>query len=161
MTTELTSHEAKDWREGRRLRAWELHQEGWTQVRIAEALGVSQGAVSQWLKRAAAQGVQALRRQPAPGATPRLTAAQRAQIPALLQRGAEAWGFRGAVWTCPRVAVILKDTFGVRYHPSHVSRLLRAVGWSRQKPKRRARQRDEVAIDHWRNEEAPALKKKP
>ncbi len=61
-----------DWREGRRLRAWELKQQGWTQQAIAEALGVTPGAVSQWMTRAKAGGVQALRRRPAPGPTPKL-----------------------------------------------------------------------------------------
>src|SRR5215212_8737503 len=90
------SKEATDWREGRRLRAWELKQEGWSQQRIAEALGVSKGAVSQWMKRARdGGGVQALRRQPAPGAPPRLSEQQRAKVPKLLERGAEAHGFRG------------------------------------------------------------------
>ena len=89
------SNQAKDWREGRRLRAWELHEQRWTQLRIAEALGVTQGTVSQWLKRAREGGVAALRTRKAPGATPRLTAEQRARIPELLERGAESFGFRG------------------------------------------------------------------
>jgi transposase len=90
------SKEATDWREGRRLRALELKQEGWSQQRIAEALGVSKGAVSQWMKRAReGGGVQALKRQPAPGATPRLSEEQRAKVPELLERGGEAYGFRG------------------------------------------------------------------
>ena len=73
------SKEATDWREGRRLRAWELKQEGWSQQRIAEALGVSKGAVSQWMKQVRRGGVRALKRQPAPGAPPRLSQKQRAR----------------------------------------------------------------------------------
>ena len=96
------SKEATDWREGRRLRAWELKQKGWTQQRIAEALGVSKGAVSQWMKRARQGGVRALKRQPAPGASPRLSEEQRTKLPELLERGAEAHGFRGEVWTYAR-----------------------------------------------------------
>ena len=115
-----------DWREGRRRRAWELKQQGWKQTAIAAALGVTPGAVSQWLKRARVQGVDALRRHPAPGPPPKLTAAQRAQIPAVLERGAEAYGFRGQVWTCKRVAEVIRRTFGVTYHPAHVNRLLHA-----------------------------------
>src|ERR671939_2175491 len=86
------SKEATDWREGRRLRAWELKQQGWSQQRIAEALGVSKGAVSQWMKRARqGGGVRALKRQPAPGAAPpRLSEEQRAEVPKLLERGAQA-----------------------------------------------------------------------
>jgi transposase len=150
-----------DWREGRRRRAWELHQLGWTQQRIAAALDCSQSSVSGWLKRAQAAGVAALRTKPSPGPTPLLSAEQRAQIPALLAQGAEAHGWRGDVWTTRRVAKLIGDHFGVYYHPAHVSRLLRRIGWSVQKPITRAAQRDEAAITDWAAQRLPALKKKP
>jgi len=87
-----------DWREERRKRAWALKQQGWRQKDIAAALGVSEGAVSQWLKRACEGcGVEALTRRPPPGATSRLSHEQQAQLPALLAAGAEAHGFRGDV----------------------------------------------------------------
>src|SRR5260221_3927785 len=92
-----------DWREGRRRRAWELKEQGWKQQDIAAALGVTAGAISQWLKRGREQGVEALRRHPAPGRQPRLTSEQLAQLPALVERGPEAYGVRGQVWTCPPV----------------------------------------------------------
>src|SRR3990170_4898087 len=85
----------QDWREGRRFRAWELKQQGWKQQDIAKALGVSPGAVSQWLKAAREGGPEALRRHPAPGPQPRLTPEQKAEIPELLAKGAEAYGFGG------------------------------------------------------------------
>ncbi len=153
------SKKAADWREGRRLRAWELKKEGWSQQEIADALGVSKGAVSQWMKRAREGGVQALKRQPAPGATPRLSEQERARLPELVERGAEAHGFRGEVWTCERVAEMIRREFGVSYHPAHVSRLVRASGLSLQKPSRRVDQRDEEAIERWKEEEWPSLKK--
>ena len=149
----------QDWREARRFRAWELKQQGWQQRMIAAALGVTPGAVSQWLKRAAAGGVAALRTRLRPGPTPKLTAEQRARIPELLARGAEVYGFVGDVWTAPRVAAVIEREFGVRYHPAHVSRLLRALGWSVQQPTRRATQRDQAAIAAWYTERWPALKK--
>jgi transposase len=136
-----------------------LERKGWTQQAIAEALGVTQGAVSQWLGRARAGGVAALRRRRAAGPRPRLSATQRATLPALLARGPEAFGFRGDVWTTKRVAAVIEVRFGVRYHPAHVSRLLRAVGWSPQRPVQRATQRDEAAIARWYAERWPALKK--
>jgi len=154
------SNMPRDWREGRRFRAWELYQQGWKQSRIAEALGVTRGAISQWLKRAKeGGGIEALRRRIAPGPQPRLTAEQRAQIPSLLSKGAEAYGFRGDVWTTPRIAAVIKEVFGVSYHPAHISRLLKDIGWSVQKPIRRATQRDEAAIEAWYTERWPALKK--
>src|SRR5256886_16453567 len=94
----------KNWREERRMQAWKLHEQGWKQKDIAAALGVTEGAVSQWFKKAKEQGEQALRHQPSPGATPKLSPEQRAQLPALLAKGAEAFGFRGQVWTTERVA---------------------------------------------------------
>lgn len=151
----------QDVREWRRVRAWELHQEGWTGRAIAVALKVSEGAVSGWLKRARAGGVAALRRHPAPGATPKLTAQQRARLPDLLAKGAEAYGFVGAVWTTKRVVVVIQRTFGVRYHPAHVSRLLRREGLSLQKPRTRATQRNEAQVAAWQAERWPALLAKP
>jgi len=148
------------WHEGRRLRAWELHLQGWTQQHIAEALGVTQGAVSQWLKRATAHGVTALQDHPAPGPTPLLTADQRTQLVALLTQGAETFGFRGAVWTCGRVARLIQEQFGVSYHPAHVSRLLTQLDWTPQRPIVRAMQRDDDAIAAWYTERWPALKKR-
>lgn len=150
----------RDWREARRLRAWALQQQGWKQNKIAEALGVTEGAVSQWLARARTAGVAALRTRTSPGAPARLSAEQRAQLPALLARGAPAFGFSGDVWTRARVAAVIKREFGIAYHPDHVGRLLRAVGWSVQKPVEHATQRDEAAIAAWREKQWPAIKKK-
>ncbi len=149
-----------DWREERRKRAWALKQQGWLQKDVAVALGVSESAVSQWLKRARdGGGEEALRHRPPPGMAPRLSAEQRAQIPTLLARGAPAYGFAGDVWTAKRVAQVIERTFGVRYHPDHVSRLLRACGWSRQQPITRATQRSAAKIAAWTEERWPALKK--
>src|ERR671913_119109 len=153
------SSQASDWREGRRLRAFELKQRGWKQTQIADALGVTEGAVSQWMKRATEEGVEGLRHKPPPGATPRLSEDERARLPELLARGAEAHGFRGEVWTCERVAKVIRKEFGVSYHPAHVSRLLKALRQSLQKPQRRAEQRDEEAIEHWKEKKWPSLKK--
>jgi transposase len=82
-----------DWREGQRLRAWELHQQGWKQKDIAAALGVTPGAVSQWLTRGRTVGVEQLLRQLPPGAQPRLSPEQLTELWNLLAQGAEAFGF--------------------------------------------------------------------
>jgi transposase len=123
--------------------------------------GRQPGRVSQWLKRAREGGVEALYSQPPPGPTPRLPAEQFAQLPGLLARGAEAFGFIGEVWTAKRIAAVIREEFGVRYYPDHVGRLLRAAGWSPQKPIHRATQRDEAAIERWSTERWPALLAKP
>lgn len=116
---------AVDWQEWRRVRAWELSQQGWKQRDIAMALDVTPGAVSQWLKRAREQGLEALRHRVAVGPPPRLTPEQLRQIPALLQRGARAYGFPSNQWTNQRIAKLLEQIFGVHYHPTHIRRLLR------------------------------------
>ena len=131
----------------RRLRAWELKQQGWKQRTIAAALGVSEGAVSRWMKRGRQGGVEALRRRKAPGGRPKLTELQKAELLTILARGAEAAQFRGDVWTTHRVARVIREAFGVRYHPAHMSQLLRACGWSLQRPRWQASQRSQAATD--------------
>jgi transposase len=111
------------------------------------------------MKRAEKEGVEGLKRKPPPGASARLSKEQRAKLPELLARGAPAHGFRGEVWTCARVAEVIRKEFGVSYHPAHVSRLVRASGLSLHKPARRATQRDEEAIERWKEERWPELKK--
>jgi transposase len=76
-----------------------------------------------------------------------------------LEKGAVAHGFRGEVWTCKRVAKVIKREFGIVYHPAHVSRILKRVGFSLQKPDRLADQRDEDAIQEWKEKRWPELKK--
>jgi transposase len=153
------SSEATNWREGRRLRAVELKERGWKQTQIADALGVTEGAVSQWMKRAREEGVEGLRHKPPPGAPSRLGEEARAKLPDLLAQGAKAHGFRGEVWTCERVAKVIRREFGVSYHPAHVSRVVRALGLSLQKPQRLSEQRDEEAIEHWKEKKWPSLKR--
>ena len=158
----MTTHpNPQDWQEGRRLRAWELHQQGWKQTQIAEARGVTQGAVSRWITRATIGGVDALRTRLPPGARPRLSEDQRAHLLNLLKQGAEAHGFLGEVWTQARIAKLIRRVFGVAYHRDHIGRLLRDLGWSVQKPQQQASQRNDAAIAEWRDERWPEIKKKP
>ena len=114
---------------------------------IAAVLDISEEIVSRWLRRARDAGVEALRSHPAPGPQPKLTATQKAWIPELLWHGPESYGFRGEVWTCARVARVVEEEFGVRYHKDHVGRLLKELRWTPQVPIKRATQRDEDAIE--------------
>jgi transposase len=121
-----SSDSADDWRETRRLRAWELYQQGWSQTRIARELGVTQSAVSRWFRQAQeAGGIQGLLSRRAPGKAARLTEAQREQIPSIIAAGAQAFGFDGDHWTTRRVASVFQQLFGVSYHPGHISKLLK------------------------------------
>ena len=129
------------------------------QKEIAEALSVTAGAVSQWIKRGLEHGREALRGRIAKGGAPQLDSEQVAQLPSLLDQGAEVYGFRGKAWTAERVARLIKKQFGVSYHPAHCSRLLQKIRYSVQKTEEKATQRDEQAIETWKTEQWPALKK--
>ena len=141
----------------RRFRALDLKREGWTHQEVAEALGVSKVAVSKWMKAVRQAGVQGLQARLRKGATPKLTLEQKALLPDYLSHGAEAYGFRGAVWTCARVATVIRREFDVSYHKAHVSRLLKELEWTPQKPLTRASQRDEIRIAEWRKNTWPEL----
>jgi transposase len=149
----------KDWREIRRKRALELKGQGWKQSKIAEAFGVSQAAISQWVHFPKIDS-QAWRAQPQGHRPPKLTEEQLGLIPDLLSHGAEAYGFRGELWTCARVVEVIRQEFGVGYHKAHVSRLLKALQWTPQMPLEQATQREEAAVERWRIEVWPALKKR-
>jgi transposase len=149
-----------DWREWRRLRALLLKQQGWCQRDIGDALGVSEETVSRWLASARDGGPEALLARSSPGRPPKLSSAQKRLIPEFLWHGPEAYGFRGDVWTCARVARVIKEEFGVHYHKDHVGRLLKELRWTPQVPIKRAIQRDEEAIERWRDEVWPELRRR-
>jgi transposase len=140
------------------MQGWHLKQLGWTQRDIAVALDVSEAAVSKWMASAREWGPSALLAHPSPGHPPKLDPAERRLIPDCLWHGAEAYGFRGDVWTCARIAWVIREEFGVLYHPGHVSRLLKQLGWTPQIPIIRAIQRDRREIEHWRSVTWPKLK---
>jgi transposase len=147
-----------NWKEARRLQAWALLQQGWSQHHIAEAMGVSEAAVSQWMTRARAQGPAALQHRSPPGLARRLSADQLARLPSSCSGAPKPTAFAARSGPA-RVAVVIHLECGVWYHPAHVSRLLKAIQGSLQKPARRARPRDEAAIAHWHQETWPAIKK--
>jgi transposase len=152
----MKSADFHDWREWRRFRAVQLAELGWVHKDIADALGISEAAVSQWLAEFSLSGSQGLLSHPH-GGSPKLTVAQKALIPDFLWHGPEAYGFRGEFWSCARIAKVLQREFGVSYHKDHVSRMLRDLGWTPQLPITRAIQRDEEAIERWRVEAWPEL----
>jgi transposase len=140
------------------MRALDLARQGRKQRDIAETLDVSKGAVSRWLAAARRGGPDALRSHPAPGPISKITDEQLRMVPDLLSHGAEAYGFRGDIWTCERVVGVIYEELGASYSTSQVSRLLKQLGWTPQVPISRAIQRDEAAIERWRTESWPVLK---
>ncbi len=157
----MSRHGSSEQLQERRLRAIALLEQGSTQVEVAQKLGVTQGAVSQWKTAHAHGGDEALQARPAPGATPKLTDKQCQRLLKYLQQGPRKHGWPTALWTLPRIVQLIEKKFSVCYDQSGVWRLLRRVGWSCQKPERRARERDDAAIDEWRKHDWPRLKKRP
>lgn len=136
-------------------------RQGQRKVDVARRLGVTWQAVWLWCRASARRGAAGLRRRVHPGPTPRLDRRKLTRLPALLSKGALAYGFPTDLWTTQRVADLLHRRFGVRYDRDHVSRLLRVCGCSWQKPTGRAVERDERAIARWVTHTWPRLKKKP
>jgi transposase len=147
--------------ERRRRRAVALLAQGLSLSEVARRVQASVGSVYQWRAAWRAGGEGALAPKPVPGAPCKLTAAQREQLVQLLLQGARANGFPNELWTLKRIAAVIQVHFGVRYHPTHVWKILRGLGWSCQVPERRAIQRDEQAIAHWTRDKWPAIKKSP
>jgi transposase len=147
--------------EERRRQAVELHKQGWNQYEIAEALGVKQPSVSRWLWAEATGGPDALKSKPLPGMKSKLTAQQKEELIFRLRESPCCHGFEGGLWTSPMVTELIRMRFGVRYHPGNVRKLLRQLGFSPQRPVKRAIQRDEEAIEKWCRETWPSIKKTP
>jgi transposase len=147
--------------EKRRRRAVELSKEGKGIREVARQIRASPGAVHRWIQDWKRNGDAALAAKPAPGRPRKMTLKQREKLLRLLLAGALAWGFPNEMWTLKRIATVIRKEFGVRYHPSHLWRVLQACGWSCQVPERRAIQRDEEAIAHWKRYQWPAIKKSP
>jgi transposase len=147
--------------EVRRRIAAKLLQEGKGIREVARLVGASPSAVHRWKQTLAEGGPEALKAKPHPGRPAELNAEQRAKLEQLLLEGPLAAGFPTDLWTLARVAQVIECHFGVKHHPGHVWRILRDMDWSPQKPERRARERDEEAIEAWRKEEWPRIQKKP
>jgi transposase len=148
--------------EARRLRAAELFAAGVHQAEVARQLGISAQAVSVWHRRFKAGGPDSLRSKGPSGPAPRLSDAQLATVEQALFDGAGANGFVGELWTVDRVALVIERLTGVRHHPAHVWALLRhRLGWTVQRPKRRAAERGQDAIDQWVKTDWPRIKQTP
>jgi transposase len=147
--------------ETRRLLAAKLLQEGRGVREVGRLVGAAPSSVSRWKQKLDARGLDALKAKPHPGRPARLSTEQKKQLEQVLLKGPLAAGFATDLWTLARVAKLIEREFEVRYHPGHVWYILRDMGWSAQKPERRARERDEEAIRQWREEEWPRTKKEP
>jgi transposase len=114
-----------------------------------------------WRNALRSGGQDALKAKPAPGRPSHLTLKQKKQLVRLLTQGAMADGYRTELWTTQRIADLIERRLGVKYHRNHVGKLLHQIGWSHQKPERRAIERDEAAIAEWKRSVWPRVKKTP
>jgi transposase len=148
--------------EKRRRRAARLFERGATQAVVARELEVSRQSVSRWYADWQKGGAKALKAAGRAGRMPRLSDAQLRQVDRALRRGPQVHGFAANLWTLDRVAQVIEAETGVRYHPGHVWKLLRdRLGWSRQRPARRAVERDDEAIARWVATDWPRVKRGP
>ena len=145
----------------RRERAIALLKEGYQPCDVASMLKVDRRSVRRWNAAYRKAGKQALQAKPTPGRPAKLSDKDRARLEAVLLKGAKAAGYASDLWTCPRIAEVIEQRFEVTYHVDHIGRLMRALGWSPQKPSRRAIERDEEAIRTWVKNDWPGVKKTP
>lgn len=146
--------------EARRRRAAEFFQERKPLAEIARLVGASLSSVKRWKRAWSEGGVAALAAKSHPGPAPKLSSQQKQELVAILRRGPRAAGYRTDLWTCDRVAEIVRKTFRVSYHPDHLGRILHDLGFSPQKPQQVAREQDAAAVERWRKQDWPRIKKK-
>lgn len=146
--------------ERRRRQAIRLLKAGNTLSAVARAVSASVSSVFRWDETYRKKGLTGLRPRPTPGRPPKLSLSQKKRLTTVLVKGPLAAGYRTDLWTLQRVAQMIRKQFGVAYHPCHVWKLLGSLGWSCQKPERRALQRDEAAIAHWKRSRWPHIKKR-
>lgn len=128
---------------------------------IARRIGCHASSILRWRDALLSAGPDGLKAKPAPGRPPKLTSKQKGKLVRHLAKGAIANGYRTELWTTQRIVEVIENQFGVRYHRNHVGKLLHQIGWSHQKPERRAIERDEPAIAHWKRTVWPRVKKTP
>ena len=143
----------------RRVRAVTDYIGGKRVVETAAELGVNRSAINRWLIWYNAEGPDALRTRVPPGRERALTPTQEAELATLIEGGPLDAGFQTAIWTCPLLAELIKQRFGVSYHPDHVSKLMARLGFSVQRPRKRLSRADAELQRDWVENRLPAIKK--
>jgi transposase len=145
--------------ERRRMQAARLLEKGYSQSEVARRVGAHRQSVSQWAAELQEKGRAGLKKAGRAGRKPRLSPDQRRKIEQGLKQGPGALGYGTSLWTSARVAHLIERECGVAYHPGHVWRILRQLGWSCQRPTGRALERNEEKIRQWKQKRWPELKK--
>ncbi len=145
--------------EGRRRRALELLDKGVNPSEVAERIGCSRNSVYFWKQLRDEKGEEGLTPLPIPGRPARLTARQKKTLATTLLPGALSHGYQTDLWTTRRIAQVIQKRFGIEYHPNHIWHLLRGLGWSCQKPEKKAREQNQKEVKHWKRYQWPHIKK--
>lgn len=156
----MRPHGSQEELEKRRRRAIVLLKEGKTSLSaVARTVGASKSSVSRWYQEYQKDGSKALCSKTIPGRPPKLSQSEKGTLKELLLSGPLAAGYRTDLWTLKRIAQTIHKRLGILYHPNHVWRILQGMGWSCQKPERRALQRNEKEIVRWKVYRWPRIKK--
>jgi transposase len=145
--------------EDRRRRALALVDSGYTLNQAARQIGCSSSSVVYWFHARRRGGEKALHVRFSPGRPRKLTPRQERPLIQLLAQGPLKRGYRTNVWTSKRIAQLIDEEFGICYHPNHIGRLMFRLGWSHQKPKKHAAERDPEKIERWKRKKWPRIKK--
>ena len=145
----------------RRLRAARMLQAGKGCAEVALVVGVARQTVYTWKRLLDEGGIDALRAVPEPGRPAQLDAAQLAAVRAVVLQRPTEHGFGTELWTLKRVGAVIERMHGVRFGQTQIWRILGSLGFSPQKPEKRAIERNEDAVRHWKRRTWPGLKKKP
>lgn len=144
-----------------RIKAVEMVLSGTPNIDVAEELGVNPHTVTDWMTLYRSKGMEGLLWKGKRGRPSFLGDEQRQELKEILTKGATAYGYEIGLWTLPRVAKVIAEQFGVTYSHAHVWKILQSLGWSCQRPTKRALERDEAKIKEWKGKKWPAIKKKP
>jgi transposase len=147
--------------EQRRFKAFRLLKKGLSEAEVARQVGVHRQSVNRWAQQIERHGREGLKKAGRAGRKSRLNGIDLKKLESRLKQGPQALGYETNLWTLDRVAKLIERDFGVEYHPGHVGWLLGKLGWSCQRPTGRALERDEPAIERWKKQSWPKIKKKP
>jgi transposase len=147
--------------ETRRRTAVAKLSDGWSQAQVADFLSVHPVTVAKWAARHRQDGDAGLTALPTPGRPRFLTPDREQQVLRWLADKPTAHGFRTDLWTARRVAELIRRRFGVPFHPNYLREWLSKRGYSPQKPRRRAKQKNQEVIDRWVETEWPRIQKTP
>ena len=145
----------------RRMKAIRLLEEDLSLNEIARRIGCNASSVMRWRDRWLSGGAEGLQVRVSPGRPSRMSRAEKRRLLRCLVRGPLEFGWTTDIWTTRRIVALIKNEFGISYHFTHVARLLHALGWSPQKPERRALERNEAAIQKWKDTTWKRVKKTP